>query len=138
MTISKSSKTAMVYTGINIILILVCFEGTSYRDVGFLKTHTNRSYWLRAGRSGDRICVGRLSYPQGVGGLRGINGFCRDSRRFMKETGGNVAQKLLFLLLLYLIPTHALLFNTFAAIVDLSRFNNSCSRLLKISHDNNE
>jgi hypothetical protein len=28
--------------------------------------------------------------------------------------------------------------NTFAAIVDLSRFNNSCLRLLKISDDNNE
>jgi hypothetical protein len=30
------------------------------------------------------------------------------------------------------------LFNTFAAIVDLSRFNNSCLRLLKIGDDNNE
>jgi hypothetical protein len=29
-------------------------------------------------------------------------------------------------------------FNTFAAIVDRSRFNNSCLRLLKISDDNNE
>jgi hypothetical protein len=28
--------------------------------------------------------------------------------------------------------------NTFAAIVDHSRFNNSCLRLLKISDDNNE
>jgi hypothetical protein len=28
--------------------------------------------------------------------------------------------------------------NTFAAIVDLSRFNNPCLRLLKISDDNNE
>jgi hypothetical protein len=28
--------------------------------------------------------------------------------------------------------------NTFAAIVDRSRFNNSCLRLLKISDDNNE
>jgi hypothetical protein len=28
--------------------------------------------------------------------------------------------------------------NTFAAIVDLSRFNNSCLRLLKISDDNND
>jgi hypothetical protein len=28
--------------------------------------------------------------------------------------------------------------NTFAAIVDLSRFNNSCLRLLKISNDNNK
>jgi hypothetical protein len=31
-----------------------------------------------------------------------------------------------------------ILINTFAAIVDLSRFNNSCLRLLKISDDNNE
>jgi hypothetical protein len=30
------------------------------------------------------------------------------------------------------------LINTFAAIVDLSRFNNSCLRLLKFSDDNNE
>jgi hypothetical protein len=30
------------------------------------------------------------------------------------------------------------LFNTFAAIVDLIRFNNSCLKLLKISDDNNE
>jgi hypothetical protein len=29
-------------------------------------------------------------------------------------------------------------FNTFAAIVDLSRFNNLCLRLLKSSDDNNE
>jgi hypothetical protein len=28
--------------------------------------------------------------------------------------------------------------NTFAAIIDLSRFNNSCLRLPKISDDNNE
>jgi hypothetical protein len=34
-----------------------------------------------------------------------------------------------------LVPSY---FNTFAAIVDLSRFNNSCLRLLKISDDNNE